>query len=158
MSNSTKRARHSLGVIRLVEIVQVKEWIFIFFVFYGDFDVFFCIFPFFIKCLIVSKKVWKYFYLIDVLSMSKIIVDNGDGAILHSSKMSERSYLSNIWFTLFLKKLIYECTCMTIESLNLIKRPYSDQNQFMACYVIFDWVQSYETEFLLRLFLRDTEK
>ena len=34
---------------------------------------------------------------------------------------------------------MYECPCKTIESLDLIKRITFDKNQFMTCYLIFNF-------------------
>ena len=34
---------------------------------------------------------------------------------------------------------MYECPCKTIESLDLIKRTTFDKNQFMTCYLIFNF-------------------
>ena len=42
---------------------------------------------------------------------------------------------------------MYESTCKTIESLNLIKIGTFDQNQFMACYLIFNFRPTYFSYF-----------
>ena len=34
---------------------------------------------------------------------------------------------------------MYECPCKTIESLDLIKRTSFDKNEFMTCYLIFNF-------------------
>ena len=63
MSNSTKRALHPPGVIKLVKFVQVEEWIFLFFCIFRWFWSFFVFFYFIMKRLTISeKKVGKNFY------------------------------------------------------------------------------------------------
>ena len=43
--------------------------------------------------------------------------------------------------------VMYECTCKTIESLKLINITTFDQNQFMTCYLIFNFRPTYFSYF-----------
>ena len=46
--------------------------------------------------------------------------------------------------------LMYECTCKTMKSLKVIKLTIFDQNQFMTCYLIFNFRPTYFSYFRKR--------